>query len=208
MDGIIETSAVTRLDASGAACGPAPLHDVDAVLAGFDALSMPLLVCDRMAQVVAKSKQAERLLDDATLVHLSGQRLRAVCRACDEDLADGLRRAANLTPPALSTTLLRAKDWSEVARAEIAALPGSNGLVCVAVIRRTHTDAKHLLIRLGLTAAEVEVCACLVGGAPLSAIATSRDVGAETIRSQAKSIYAKLGVRGQSELAARFVGML
>ena len=203
----IESSNVERSAKPGADYGAAPAQDVDALLAGFEALSIPLLICDRTGQVIARSHEADRLLREGVLIQSNGHALRAACRACDEDLADALRRAANLAPPALSTILLRARDWSEVARAEIAALPGHR-LVGVAIIRRTRTDARHILMRLGLTAAEVEVCACLAGGAALSAIAKARDVGAETIRSQAKSIYAKLGVRGQSELAARFVGML
>jgi len=214
MDGI-EASCVARLAPPGVCDGPVSSQDIDAVLAGFEALSIPLLVCDRAGRLVARSSEANRMLCEGVLIHLNGGVLRAACRACDEDLADALRKAATLAPPALSTILLRARGWTEVARAEIAALPVSgpassagHALVGVAIIRRARTEARHILMRLGLTAAEVEVCACLVGGAALSAIAKARAVGAETIRSQAKSIYAKLGVRGQSELAARFVGML
>ena len=172
MDGI-ESSCVAPPVASG---GLALSQDIDAVLAGFEALSIPLLICDRAGQVIARSSEAARLLREGVLIQLNGFVLRAACRACDADLADALRKAANLAPPALSTILLRTRDWSEVARAEIAALPTSgsslgHGLIGVAIIRRTRTDARHILMRLGLTAAEVEVCACLVGSAAYPAIA-------------------------------------
>jgi DNA-binding CsgD family transcriptional regulator len=51
-----------------------------------------------------------------------------------------------------------------------------------------------------LTTAEIEVARCVAEGASISTAADMRGVSRETIRSQLKSVYAKLSIAGKADL--------
>jgi DNA-binding CsgD family transcriptional regulator len=63
---------------------------------------------------------------------------------------------------------------------------------CAGALRRAH----------GLTRAEADVALALADGQGLDAIAAQRSVAIATVRSQVQSVYAKMGVHRQAELAA------
>lgn len=58
-----------------------------------------------------------------------------------------------------------------------------------------------------LTPAEARIAALLATGSPLDDIAAERRVSRETVRSQAKVVYEKLGVRRQAELVAKLAAL-
>lgn len=58
----------------------------------------------------------------------------------------------------------------------------------------------------GFTAAESAVADSLWRGAPLRTIAKQRGTSLETVRTQAKAIYAKLGVQNRTQMLAKLSG--
>ena len=74
-------------------------------------------------------------------------------------------------------------------------------------VRGLNHDDGHLLgaLRAGfkLTAAEAEVALMLAEGQGPQTIAEARNASINTVRTQLRNIYDKLGVNRQSELAAR-----
>ncbi len=79
----------------------------------------------------------------------------------------------------------------------------SSWLVLVQPLTETsRRQAEALAHHHGLTPAERHCCMLLLQGLGLAAIARHREVGLETVRSQARHVYAKLGVRGQRGLLA------
>ena len=75
------------------------------------------------------------------------------------------------------------------------------------IVRGLNHDDSQLVgaLRAGfkLTAAEAEVALMLAEGQEPQTIAEARSVSINTVRSQLRNIYDKLGVKRQSELAAR-----
>ncbi len=65
------------------------------------------------------------------------------------------------------------------------------------------SPAQFLAEQLGLSRAELEVLALVLGGMRQAAIATQRGVAHSTVRNQIASAYGKLGVGSRAELAAR-----
>ncbi len=66
-------------------------------------------------------------------------------------------------------------------------------------------DALAVSRSLGLSAAEARVAIGIAGGDTPDDVARAHGVGLSTVRTQLKSIYRKLGVRRQAELALRLV---
>jgi DNA-binding CsgD family transcriptional regulator len=70
-------------------------------------------------------------------------------------------------------------------------------------------ELKGVLVRaFDLTPAEAEVAASLSGGMRREAIAASRGASLQTVRSQIKSIFGKLGVTRERELVSMLAGIM
>lgn len=80
---------------------------------------------------------------------------------------------------------------------------GANGLILLVrdLLAPSARAVEPLLEPLGLTTAEARVAALVGRGSTPKEAAASLAVGESTVRSQLKSIYAKLGIHRQSELA-------
>jgi DNA-binding CsgD family transcriptional regulator len=59
-----------------------------------------------------------------------------------------------------------------------------------------------LQVRFGLTTAEAEIAQAIANGAGLQAVATARGVSIQTVRSQMKAIFRKVGVKSQVQLVS------
>ena len=66
----------------------------------------------------------------------------------------------------------------------------------------------RIALAFNLTAAEAEVALSLVNGLKLADIAENKSVGIETVRSQVKNIFHKLGVNKQQEVVRMIVQTL
>ena len=81
---------------------------------------------------------------------------------------------------------------------------GGYGLLVVTPVSGAANPIRPDLLQglFDLTAKEARIAAAISRGLGLPAIAEMSKVSHETIRTHAKSIYAKTGVKGQSELTA------
>jgi DNA-binding CsgD family transcriptional regulator len=70
------------------------------------------------------------------------------------------------------------------------------------------SDSAAVLVELGLTETEAEVAHGLYKALTPQEIARRRGVAVDTVRSQIKSVYSKLGVRRQLELIGRLRDLL
>ncbi|HVZ98772.1 MAG TPA: helix-turn-helix transcriptional regulator [Caulobacterales bacterium] len=195
------------------------LEDEAAAIAmgALEGLRVAAIVCDFAGRIVAMSAPAEAMLREGALIAQRNGMLAAASPACQKALSEALERALlleNLFAPRSSAVLLKSEDESDAKVADVAPFPSSRNnfrlgariLVTVGGPRRERHN--RVLIELGLTEAEASVARALVGGASTREIAERRGVRFDTVRTQIKAIYGKLGVRRQSELFNRLRDVL
>lgn len=191
------------------------------VAGAMEALSVAAFVCDRTGRVRALTPAAEKLVSSGRDLQLRLGELRASTPAGSRALTDAIRvAAAGLVKPGkpLFKTLVlhSACSGSAPLMLEITALPrqwshefsfaprvlviarGAGAGGDAGVARR----AALLQAGYGLTRSETDVALRLAAGNTAEVIAASRGASLETVRTQIKSIRAKLRVGGQLELVA------
>ncbi|MES1199765.1 MAG: helix-turn-helix transcriptional regulator [Pseudomonadota bacterium] len=181
-------------------------------LAALESLRIAAIVCDRAGRIVSLSAPAETLLREARLIAQRNDLLTAVAPISQRALTEALDRA--MFAPRVSSFLLRSEDGAEAKVVDVAPFPaapnsfrvGARILVTIGGAQRERNN--RFLLELGLTEAEAEVARALVTGASTREIAERRGVQFDTVRTQIKSIYGKLGVRRQSELFNRLKDVL
>ena len=189
-----------------------------AMLAGcMDALSVPLFVCDESGCVRALTLGAEELVRGATGLQLKAGRLLASDPGQTARLTDAIAAAASGHHPAASaanlTVVVRsAEEDAAPVVLDIVALPSLqyefNFTPRVLVMVRGAREADErrasiLRVAYDLTAAETEIALRLSEGKSPDAIATARGVAIGTVRTQIKTLLAKVGTNRQPELVAR-----
>ncbi len=192
--------------------------DAGGLLVGaMEAMSLTAFACNRSGQVIAMTPSAERLVLSGKYLKLKKQVLSAESDRDTSTLTDAvLTAAAGLTRP--GAPLLRSL-FINSANAplnplivDIVSLPqkafsfGFRPQALVIVRGLNHDDSQLIgALRAGfkLTAAEAEVALMLAEGQGPRTIAEARSVSINTVRTQLRNIYDKLGVSRQSELAAR-----
>jgi DNA-binding CsgD family transcriptional regulator len=185
-------------------------------LGALERLGLPAVLCDFAGRIVALSAPAERLLQDGGLVVSRGGSLHAAEPRSDRELQAAIARAAAAGPTAnlilasrAGVVLLSSADGRRAVSADVAPMalgPAAFGLparVMVLLGGAVAGASDETLMQLGLTRVEAEVARALADGLKPSAIAEQRGVGLETVRSQIKSSFAKLGVNSRAELTAR-----
>ena len=186
-------------------------------LGALETLSIAALLCDHTGRILAMSAKAGEALEQGSLIVRRGDTLSAASPAQQQALADAIERAASfqrLAGPRASTMLLCSVSGDAAQIVDIAPLPstrstlriGARALVILGGPARRRQST--FLIELGLTEAEAEVVSAMLDGASTREIADRRSVRFETVRTQIKSIYAKLRVRRQSELFKRLRGLV
>jgi len=180
----------------------------------LEALTMAAFICDRAAVVRAMTPAAETLVADGNLRMKHGQL--GTSRA-DESRAlnDAIRVAAGgLSAPgaSLAQTIPVHNASGAPLIIEVFPVPRRDAAICfetraLVVVRGSRPDSRQLRQMLqvlyGLTEAETAVSLLLADGSSPEAIALARATSIGTTRAQVRSVYAKLGVRRQSELVAR-----
>lgn len=161
------------------------------------------LLCDGKALVLAATPQARALLEDAGPLALDAGVLTARARP---DLADIIRLVAS--GQSETRILLLRRDSGPTLVLTITALgnlgPARETLVLVTTPapRPAEGDPDRVLrTSFGLTRAEAAIAMHLARGAPRKVIAMDRGVSPGTLKSQIKSIYLKVGVVREAELA-------
>ena len=179
----------------------------------LEALDLPVFICDRNGQVRAFTAGAEALLGAG--LWLKQGRLSAGLVEDTNRLREAIRHAATGLSqpgaPATSTVLIRHNAEAPLVMDVISLPRRAYGfgfeprVLAVAHRRQPNPQRSHLLLQAvyGLTSAETEVAQQLADGRSPEAIAAARYVSVGTVRTQIRSIYAKLDVSRQIELVNR-----
>ncbi len=172
----------------------------------LDAAEIGTVVVGEDRRPVSISAYGSALAESGAVVRTRGACFRLADRSLDEILGqmvsrgyEGPRSISRMCGPA-RITLVRVQRDSAV---EV--FQGPLVVILVEPVFGTPTpaDARGATAAFGLTKTEGEILVALLEGATLNDIANRRGVSVETVRSQAKSIYAKTGTSGRSELSRR-----
>lgn len=183
----------------------------------LEAMSLSAFACDRQGRVVRMTSGAERVLSGGRHLRLKQQSLAARVPEDDIVLAAAIRAAAagpgETKKPILRSLFLRSREQPlSPLVADVISLPSKAFFLAQApavlvVIRTTERAESHLASALQsvffLTAAEAQVTLLLAGSKTPATIAAHRGVSLGTVRTQIKSVYAKLSVSRHAELMAR-----
>jgi DNA-binding CsgD family transcriptional regulator len=186
----------------------------------MDTLSIPVFVCDRTGKVVILTAAAEVLVRDGSALQLKTGKLHGP-RPLDTEMLSNAIDAAVIShqkpgPPASRTVIIRGRNpdaapvvldvFALPSRFETSSFAALAPRALVVVRGRRGAGALRAAIltaTYGLTPAEAEIAMRLAEGRTAQAIATHRRVAVGTVRTQIKTIQAKLGVRRQVELIVR-----
>ena len=192
--------------------------DAAALLVGaMEAMSLTAFACNRSGQVIAMTPAAEQLVLSGRYLKLKNQSLLAEQEKDHAALMKAVMSAARGLSrpgaPLLTSLFIHSASTSlSPVIVDVVALPqkaftfGFRPQLLV-VVRGLKQDDRQLVgaLQAGfhLTAAEARVALMLAEGQGPQTIADSRGVSINTVRTQVRNLYDKLGVSRQGELAAR-----
>lgn len=175
---------------------------------------MPFMLMNKgKGEVVYACPRAAKLADDCSGMELDGRQVTLQCRRTQNQLLKAVRASATDVVGAIDPVLVYSGERAAPLRlmVEPMGMPGVApvfwaGEATVAVYIQNpeeHLDVdQELLARLfGLMPAESRVGAWIAQGGDPARLAESSDVSVHTVRTQLKSVMAKLGVKRQAELA-------
>lgn len=182
----------------------------------LETLGIAAFVCDGSGRVRALTPAAEESLGRG-VVRLRQGRLGAArdedTRALEVALAAAVRGLAAPGDRPLRTLVLRDPEAPlSVEVVDVVTLPARpfafgfepRALVTVRGARREDPNLSEVLkLAFALTPAEADIAVRLADGESREAIAQARGASVETVRSQVKSLFGKLGVSRAGELSAR-----
>lgn len=179
---------------------------LDASLRTLSALSEAAFIMDRTGHVIGMTDRASDIATEARALTLREGRLVAR-RAVDQaPLENAVARACTGLP---GLRLVIGGEGAEVATLDIQPLGGAGGPVvgaaALVVVRRPARMAEQrdaIERRWGLTPAESDIVMGLCHGRSLGEIAAVRGVSGETVRSQLRAVFSKMGVNRQAEVVA------
>nr|MEA2799084.1 hypothetical protein [Phenylobacterium sp.] len=163
---------------------------------------------DAGCRVTAMTAVGETLLGEGDIVRLRSRRLEVVNQDDDVRLQAAIAAISNRERGAVEIVLGSAGDEAR-ARANVSRLPsaGPLGTFTFAVTVTRGALRPSGLIEAGLTRSEAAIALALVDGDRPMDIALARGVSINTIRSQVREVYSKLGVTGVGSLARRVAGI-
>ncbi|MDK2761968.1 MAG: helix-turn-helix transcriptional regulator [Sphingopyxis sp.] len=187
-----------------------------ALLSGaLDCVGLPIFICDGAGAVKGMTTEAESLLSDGIFRVIDGKiglvhphdnaallRGFARCRRDRRDFETLMFKGDGRRMPVIV-------DLCQIPPQRWGLTLGSQFLIIVRSGRRWHDSARTILgITFGLSAAEIDVALALARGETRDEIAAARDTSVQTVKSQLKSIFAKVGISREVELTAMFADML
>lgn len=184
---------------------------LDRLEGAVSTLALGILLLDDLGRVSYLNRVAEEIVNVGRGLSMRGGMLSDAAPARPGSLAaalDRARQSASHGGAAVTCTLARGASHVPL-ELTILRLPGPlrgdafHFAVFLADTRSDPASLSHFLVqRFGLTGSETELALALMNGADLADIAVSRGVAITTVRSQLRSLFAKAGVRRQSELVA------
>lgn len=186
--------------------------DAPRLVAGaLDQVAAAVFICARDGQVLARTQAAQAIVDAGRLA-ISAGTLRLAHRAEQDSLVKAIARHGAPIPAPLETLTVQTGTAAALPLLlDIVALPRGPWTIDrsprVLVIARGagqwHSSAPAVLQALfALSPAEADVALRLARGQPRTEIAGERSASLETVRSQIKLIFAKLGIAREVELVA------
>lgn len=177
------------------------------VLVTLEACAAAALVVDGEARILGVSRNAEALLERG-LIRVKNGRPALAAAADDDTFAARLDEAIECSRAGLACDAapMRVRvSCAEALTLECFALPAERdafglGPAALVIVRCAPASVSAMLSTL--TEAEAQIAARLAEGESVAAIAEARGVSRETVRSQVKSIFAKLNVGRQAELVS------
>lgn len=181
------------------------------MVGGLDAVRATVFLCDATRRVRAMTRAAEALVAHGGPLWLTNGRLTVADSAqgglLDLMIGDVLTGGSGgRTPVAIRGDALHDGVLVEIAPAPGHGVLGFNDCVLVIVQQPSQDDqriAAAARALYGLSPSEAAIAAQLALGRPVAGIAGQRQVSVGTVRSQVRSIFDKMEVSSQIELAAR-----
>jgi DNA-binding CsgD family transcriptional regulator len=213
-DGFFATTRAESRKARAEPTSDAPAA-AELVAHALAALGLAAFVCDPLGRVLAITPAARSALAERRILliggRLRGHRPRHTC-----ELDTAIRTAASSVGKAqsgaLPIVLRRERDPARLEVLDVIGLsvPGARPAAApqVIVLLRgrppDRSDAEAILVRgYHLTSAEAQIAARLALGEARETIAAGRGSSLQTVRTQIRTIFAKLGVTRERELTAR-----
>jgi DNA-binding CsgD family transcriptional regulator len=190
-------------------------RDAPLLLAGaLERMGSAAFICDAHGLIRAMTPAAERHLTSGAL--RGGGGVLTAPGAGDATAIAAALAAAAMAPRGADPISIALSGNERPLILDIAALPHlpwtlslRPRLLVLVRSARTNTGVSGLLQRAyALTGAEADIAIRLAMGEARSAIADAREVSLDTVRSQIKAIFAKLGVARETELAALVAPLL
>lgn len=192
-------------------------HRGAAMVAGaFETLDAAVFVLDALGHVAAHTPAAERLLAGGRL-RIVDHRLSAAPRGDGAALDHAIRRMIDAADQPMTSLLLRGAPDDEMLVVDVSRLPRQPWSLgyrpsLLLVLRgsgRLHAARFDLLRDAhGLSRAEADIVLRLAAGDDRESIAAARGVSVQTVRTQLKTIFAKIGVRREVDLVIRLAPLL
>jgi DNA-binding CsgD family transcriptional regulator len=184
------------------------------VITGLAAVRATAFVCSAEGRLRGMTPSAEAMVAEARFLTVKNGRLSAAAMSCTADLQQMLADAAIGGAGAMRPLALRSRCGEDVRLAEASIIPSSHALSsgssALLIIHEPSADERRVAaaaqLCFGLSLAEAEIAAQLALGHTAIAIAAGRQVSVGTVRSQVRSIFAKMRVTSQVEIAARLAG--
>ena len=184
----------------------AALQHATDVNAALEAHRTLILRCDREGRIVYATASAERMLADCLAVRLGSGGLiwretrdrEAFARLC----LDATERVASAESTGVLVVRDGERDWLRIVGMPAPRAPNE----ALVMMRRVSGDGRGAIPTMkrlfGLTRAEARLAAAISEGASLNELEGRFGVTRATLRTQLRSVFEKVGVHRQSELAA------
>lgn len=172
----------------------------------LDQLSQPMLLVESDGDVRFANTAAVDLLTRGDALTVHDGLLEVASAVAAPALAAALTKACDPAAPAASTILLPQDRGLPLVASVCPINAGAGQRQALISIQDNRAQAKAAIKQLqslfALTGAEAEIAERLAAGASVAKIAEERRVAVDTIRTQLKSLSAKLGCSRQIEIAA------
>lgn len=170
-------------------------------------------ICDASGRVKSMTSAADKFLSSNGLLRVEGGYLRGASHCTSQlltqKIAAVIRASSPIHPP--ECTIALKDSHGRHVLIEVAHLPRHSNIPvlepkALVIIRHPNRRSNHLEAILKahykLSTSEIDVCLKLTDGMSITDISDTRRSSVETVRKQLKTVFEKVGVHSQAELAS------
>ncbi len=184
---------------------------ITGLVTGLEAVRAAAFACTAQGRVKAMTPAAERMVSQGDILSLRRGRIAATSPVSALALQHLIAVTAAGGAGPMAPIALRSRCGEDVRLAEASIIPSAHPLAAGPAVLLIVHDRPADVLRIqaagqlchGLSLAEAQIAAQLALGHTVAGVAAARQVSIGTVRSQLRSIFSKLGVASQTELAAR-----